>query len=397
MYLGAIPTQLAPVASAAVPVQDNCPVAGASQAYQEAMAIAAFDGSIYFLGLVDTNGAFSPRLLTQDACAAAALTPLAGTDSPENFLAPCVAQASSRKRAVCVGDSNHLGVVTLLPGNLRLSPITSSPGTVTVRMDWEGIVYDGSSASGTIDAADATVFSNPGANYNGTVAVNDILRLATGMPGKLSEACTQTLQDMNTTCLLERTVTAISADGTQLTLDKPLPRSCFADPDALNYTVRAGGAYLTGIISTGVWSAGYPVRVGLGQGFGMGSPQGSDTYMAFTVQNLPRDTEKNGCDLYGDMGALNSTKQSQYLKRDKPLDFSVADPYTLAQWGRVPDAAQTGTTAAGRVPGGMVMAPAPFSALLVSYSGSGGVYVMRPTAPTNAGLVNNIGYVRILN
>jgi hypothetical protein len=34
---------------------------------------------------------------------------------------------------------------------------------------------------------------------------------------------------------------------------------------------------------------------------------------------------------------------------------------------------------------------------LVTYTGSNGVYVMRPTQPTDPMLANNIAYVRILN
>ena len=398
-YLGATPMQITPVASAAVPAQNNCPVDGAAQAYQEAMAIATFDGTIYFLGLVDTTGTFNPRLLTQDKCAAPALRPLNADKPPSDYLMPCPALTTQRERLVCVSDGKGpSGVVTLLPGNLRSQPTPFSPTSVQMRLDWEGIVFDGSGAVAAITPADANVFSHPGANFASTVVAGDILRLATnGVAAQLSEACTQALAALGTTCLLERRVTSVSADGSQLTLDQSLPRSCFADPDALTYTVRAGDAFLAGTIINGTWQQWPPARVAPGKSFGMGAPGDGGSYVAFTVQNLVQDTQQTGCDLYGDMGELRSTVQSPYLKRDTPLDFYLTDAYAPAQWGKSLDATQTASTPAGQVPGGMVMAPAPFSVLLVSYSGSNGVYVMRPTQPAEPLLVNNIGYVRILN
>ena len=400
MYLGAIPSQITPVASAAVQVQNNCLAAGAPQAYQEAMAIATIDGSIYFLGLVDNTGAFSPRLLTQDQCAAPALSALKNVAAPSAYLAACPNDTIKRNRAVCVADNTGAaGVVTLLPGNLRQQPAPFTPTSVQMRLDWEGVVLDGASAAGSIDAQDATLFTSVGVDFTGAVQVGDILRLSVNSSSsKLNAACTQALAALQTSCIAERNIVAISSEGSQLTLDTALPRSCFADPDALTYTVRAGHAFLVGTVANGMWQQLPPARVAPGQAFGMGASQNSGiNYVAFTVQALTQDPSPNGCAIYDDTGKLISTVQSKLLARNAPLDFFINDPFTPAQWGRALDATQTGTAAAGRVPGGMVMAPAPFSALLVSYTGSNGVYVMRPTQPTDPMLVNNIGYVRILN
>jgi hypothetical protein len=325
LYLGAAPALIMALDE---PLQ--APACAGEEATHDGFALAtSLDGLVHFLTLGET-----PALLDRRWCEAVSIGKDAATGiAIDELVGDCLPVPAARRFA-CVDG------VGLFPGRLHRKAL---------RLDWEGVLLSRPAGGGTATAEGALTDSR-GDFVGRDVRAGDVVAVL----GQPEGTCAG-----EPLCTFERRVAAVLDD--RLTLDAALPADCFPGEGGVAYEVRAGDAFLAQV------GAGKLQRIAPGQTFGLGGDVATDQAVRFRLRALEVGAQLPACARYTDGTTLHKA-----LRRDRPLSFTIDDPFEPFRTGYLFSGNKVQTQAAGELPADMILSPvgAGGPTVFVAYAGS---------------------------
>lgn len=377
VYLGQVPSRVATLSTTLEhpELRATCSSDSAKTvSYRDFAVAVTLDGTLYLIGLSDNEGnPIAPTLLSSDSCGVTPKVEFLSEVQAADYLENCPAVPDGRARFQC---NNAPAAVE--PGVRFLRGFISD---FTFQLQWEGILPGLNRFIGGGGVDDAGRFSDFGldlARY--PILPGDILEILTP---PLATCVTSDLGGNSAACGLERRITAITVESgrTWLQLDEPLPIRCFGDRGEIAYRIRAGDVFLATLPNE------IAVRLPLGTRVGPGGDIGQDQpFMLQLRADVDGDLgtndihpELSACDRY-DFDGTPKAPMPAVLSRAKTLGFSLQDGLAPLRAGLLVDTQSDTTTAAGLLPGGMLVVTERLNkpAVFVSYAGSHRISALEP-------------------